>query len=62
MTAGSKGNRTRGKRFELAFPDELVAEAKAVAGDEALAVFVRRAVEERVTRLRARRARAPRAV
>lgn len=57
-----RGNRTKGVRFELALEPELVAEAKAVAGDEALAVFVRRAVQERVVRLKARRARAARAV
>lgn len=58
--SASAGNRTKGVRFELALPPELVAEARAVAGDEALSVFVRRAVEERVARVKARRARSVR--
>lgn len=53
----SKGNRSKGERLEVVFAPELLAQARAVAGDSALAEFVRAAVSERVARLTARRAR-----
>lgn len=46
----SKGNRSKGERFELVFSPELLAEVRAAAGGEPLADFVRAAVRERVAR------------
>lgn len=53
----SKGNRSKGTRLEVVFAPELLTEARAVAGAEPLADFVRAAVRERVVRLQARRRR-----
>lgn len=53
----SKGNRSKGERLEVVFAPELLAEARAAAGAEPLADFVRAAVRERVVRLEARRRR-----
>lgn len=53
----SKGNRSKGERLEVVFAPELLEQARAAAGEESLADFVRAAVSERVVRLAARRRR-----
>ena len=50
-----KGNRSKGARLEVIFAPELLSDARAAAGAEPLAEFVRAAVRERVSRLQARR-------
>jgi hypothetical protein len=54
----TKGNRSKGERFELVFPPELLAGVRAAkTASEPIADFIRTAVRERVVRLEARRRR-----
>lgn len=54
---GTGGNRTKGTRYELAFPDELwsVLVEQAKADETPLAEFVRQAVRDRCARRAMRR-------